>query len=157
MYWTEKGVHTKYHWKFSTLSFPPAWITQTVADNMQKQLWDSGCDPAGHSEECFLGNRRKCSCVCFPRVPPRVPGKLGVPQGVLPRVPFLTGHSRGHSPGHFLGITKKHTREHFRRFPKKHSCEWPAGSQDSGFLPWLAATVSDVRKTLGFHRTKAMM
>ena len=53
--------------------------------------------------------------------------KLGVPQGVLPRVPFFilsqgkalwerslghsqfSGHSRGHSPGHCLGVPKKHS------------------------------------------------
>ena len=24
-----------------------------------------GCDPAGHLQECFLGNRQKCSGECF--------------------------------------------------------------------------------------------
>ena len=79
------------------------------------------------------------------RRPPRVPGKLGVPPGVLLGAPFLVlsrgkallgGHSRGHSPEHFLGIPektpRKHSPEHFRGCPKKHSCKWPAGSQNKG-------------------------
>ena len=85
------------------------------------------------------------------RVPPRVPGKLGVPQGVLPGVPFLilsqgkallgalsgalaifqalSGSLSGALSGNPHKALRKHSPEHFRGFPKKHSCKWPAGSQ----------------------------
>ena len=69
---------------------------------------------------CFAGSLFVFISACFffcewpvpRRVPLRVPGKLGVPQGVVPGVPFLLGALpifqalSGHSPGHFLGIPK---------------------------------------------------
>ena len=82
---------------------------------------------------------------------PRVPGKLGVPQGVLPRVLFLVKEcgktlsgalpgalpiSRalsGALPGALSGnppkALRKHSPKHFRGFPINHSCKWRAGSQ----------------------------
>ena len=43
------------------------YIFLNVVQNCQKMLrrMDLDCDPAGHLQECFLGNRRKCSGECF--------------------------------------------------------------------------------------------
>ena len=134
--------------------------THTQHTKKKKQGRSLHCDPAGHLQECFLGNRRKCFGECFrsafggfptsaPESAPESARKLGVPQGVLPRVPFLIlfqgkallgpgalpifrALSRALSGALFGNPPKavrKHSPGHFRRFPKKHSCKWPAGSQ----------------------------
>ena len=94
------------------------------------------------------------------RVPPRVPGKLGVAPGSAPESAFPHSFPRKSTPGSTpwgtpnfpgtLGGTlrgtfwespkalRKHSPEHFRRFPKKHSCKWPAGSQSN--VPLITST-----------------
>ena len=137
----------------------PRREVSTVGDNKIVE----NCDPTGHLQECFLGNRRKCSGECFRSAfwgfpesalesAPRVPGKFGVPRECsqecfslgkneerhsreqpLGHSQFF-GHSREHSPGHFLGILKstpKALAGALSVIPQKHSCKWPVGSQFS--------------------------
>ena len=115
------------------------------------------CDPAGHLQECFLGNPRKCSGECFrsafwgfpesaPENASESAQKIGsAPESAFPHcfprqsssgsTPWSTPNFPGTLGGTLRGTSgnsqkalRKHSPEHFRGFPKKHSCKWPAGS-----------------------------